>query len=44
MKKKAQPDSFGVLNDIVERDQTWPIMTERYGVENPLPPWKTSLD
>jgi len=19
-------------------------MTERYGVENPLPPWKTSLD
>lgn len=44
MKKKAQPDSFGVLNDIVERDHTWPIMTERYGVENPLPPWKTSLD
>ena len=44
MKKKALLDSFGVLNDIVERDQTWPIMTERYGVENPLPPWKTSLD
>jgi hypothetical protein len=44
MTKKVQPDSFGVLNDIVERDHTWPIMTERYGVENPLPPWKTSLD
>jgi Nitrile hydratase beta subunit len=44
MKKNGPPDSFGVLNDIVERDQTWPIMTARYGVENPLPPWKTSLD
>lgn len=44
MKKKALLDSFGVLNDIIERDQTWPIVTERYGVENPLPPWKTSLD
>ena len=44
MKRKALLDSFGVLNDIIERDQTWPIVTERYGVENPLPPWKTSLD
>ncbi len=43
------PDSsdnaeFDVLDEIVERRQTWPIMTAKYGVENPLPPWKTSLD
>jgi hypothetical protein len=44
MNDKKTPDSFNVLNEIVEREQTWPIMTERYGVENPLPPWKTSLD
>lgn len=35
---------FAVLDDIVARKQTWPIMTAKYGVENPLPPWKTSLD
>ncbi len=35
---------FVVLNDIVEHDQTWPVMAAKYGVENPLPPWKTSLD
>jgi hypothetical protein len=28
----------------VERRQTWPLMAARFGVENPLPPWKTSLD
>lgn len=37
-------DDFGVLDEIVERKQTWPVMSARYGVENPLPPWKTSLD
>ncbi|MCB0932859.1 MAG: thiocyanate hydrolase [Mycobacterium sp.] len=35
---------FEVLDEIVERRQTWPLMTAKYGVENPLPPWKTSLD
>ena len=34
---------FAVLNEIVERNHTWPVMTAKYGVENPLP-WKTSLD
>jgi hypothetical protein len=33
-----------VLEDIAERNQTWPVMAAKYGVENPLPPWKTSLD
>jgi hypothetical protein len=33
-----------VLQEIAERNQTWPVMAAKYGVENPLPPWKTSLD
>jgi hypothetical protein len=37
-------EEFTVLDEIVGRGQTWPVMAARYGVENPLPPWKTSLD
>jgi hypothetical protein len=33
-----------VLDGIVERNQVWPRMAAKYGVENPVPPWKTSLD
>ena len=33
-----------VLEQIAERNQTWPLMAAKYGVDNPLPPWKTSLD
>lgn len=32
------------LAKIVERNQVWPRMAAKYGVENPVPPWKTSLD
>ncbi|MGV0850270.1 thiocyanate hydrolase [Mycolicibacterium phlei] len=32
------------LEEIVERDQVWPRMAAKYGVQNPVPPWKTSLD
>ena len=32
------------LQQIVERNQVWPTMAAKYGVENPVPPWKTSLD
>jgi Nitrile hydratase beta subunit, N-terminal len=32
------------LKGIVQRNQTWPRMAAKYGVENPVPPWKTSLD
>ncbi|WP_205873101.1 thiocyanate hydrolase [Mycobacterium camsae] len=35
---------FAVLDEIAQRRQTWPVMAAKYGVENPLPPWKTSLD
>jgi hypothetical protein len=37
-------DEFAVLTEISKPEQTWPAMTAKYGVENPLPPWKTSLD
>ena len=36
--------SVEVLEEIAERNQSWPVMAAKYGVENPLPPWKTSLD
>lgn len=32
------------LQDMVRRHQVWPEMAAKYGVENPMPPWKTSLD
>jgi len=35
---------FAPLAKIVERNQVWRRMAAKYGVENPLPPWKTSLD
>lgn len=37
-------EDFVVLDEIAERNQSWPVMAAKYGVENPLPPWKTSLD
>lgn len=38
------PRRIAVLDEIVERDQVWHRMAAKYGVENPIPPWKTSLD
>ncbi len=32
------------LRKIFDRNQVWPRMAAKYGVENPVPPWKTSLD
>jgi nitrile hydratase beta subunit-like protein len=32
------------LQQIVDRNQVWPVMAAKWGVENPVPPWKTSLD
>ncbi len=34
----------GFLEQILDRNQVWPKMAAKYGVENPVPPWKTSLD
>jgi hypothetical protein len=36
--------SVEVLRQIADRNQTWSVMAAKYGVDNPLPPWKTSLD
>lgn len=32
------------LERIVTRGQVWARMAEQYGVSNPVPPWKSSLD
>ncbi|WP_159232778.1 thiocyanate hydrolase [Mycolicibacterium vanbaalenii] len=32
------------LKQIVAGHQVWPTVAAKYGVENPVPPWKTSLD
>lgn len=32
------------LLEIVERNQVWSRMAAKYGVDNPLPPWKSSFD
>lgn len=44
MTDSAQRVPIAPLQRIVERDQVWPKMAAKYGVENPVPPWKTSLD
>lgn len=37
-------EEISSLRSIVERNQVWPRMAAVYGVTNPVPPWKTSLD
>lgn len=32
------------LTKIVEQKQVWSRVAEKYGVDNPVPPWQTSLD
>jgi hypothetical protein len=36
--------TFEPLAKIVERNQVWSRMAAKYGVQNPVPPWQTSLD
>jgi hypothetical protein len=44
----ADHDVTGVrvpaLERVVTRGHVWPRMAEQYGVTNPVPPWKSSLD
>ena len=42
--RSVEQVSIAPLKQIVERNQVWPRMAAKYGVENPVPPWKTSLD
>ena len=32
------------LESVMERNQVWSRMAAKYGVQNPVPPWKSSLD
>ena len=40
------PENIAVetLEEIARRNQVWTVMADKYGVENPAPPWKTKLD
>jgi hypothetical protein len=40
----AEQVEIAALKDIVSRNQVWSRMAVKWGVENPVPPWKTSLD
>ena len=49
MSNAAEPDppespSIAPLAEMVARNQVWGRMAAKYGVDNPVPPWKTSLD
>lgn len=35
---------IAALEKIVERDHVWSRMAAKYGVDQPMPPWKSSLD
>ena len=44
--ESASIEQFTVapLAHIADRRQVWSRMAAKYGVENPVPPWKSSLD
>jgi hypothetical protein len=42
--RSIDDSTIAPLAKIVERKQIWSRMAAKYGVENPVPPWKTSLD
>lgn len=44
MSAAPEPKPVPPLQEIVQRDQVWSRMAAKYGVDNPVPPWKTSLD
>jgi hypothetical protein len=44
MSQTGESGDIETLRNIVRRDQTWDRMAAKWGVENPVPPWKTSLD
>jgi len=42
--RAIEGSSIAPLAKIVERNQVWSRVAADYGVDNPVPPWKTSLD
>ncbi|MDO3646592.1 thiocyanate hydrolase [Nocardia mangyaensis] len=44
MVSPVEESDIAPLRRIIARDQVWPRMAAAYGVVNPVPPWKSSLD
>jgi hypothetical protein len=42
--RSVEPVKIAPLEKIVEHNQVWSCMVAKYGVDNPVPPWKSSLD
>jgi Nitrile hydratase beta subunit, N-terminal len=42
--RAVECSTIAPLAKIVERNQVWSRVAAKHGVENPVPPWKTSLD
>jgi len=42
--RPAEGAPIAPLANIVQRNQIWSRMAAKYSVDNPLPPWKTSLE
>ena len=42
--RPTEGPTIAPLAKIVERNQVWSRMAAKYGVQNPVPPWKSSLD
>lgn len=40
----SEQPGIAALDKIVERNQVWSRIAAKWGVDNPVPPWKTSLD
>jgi hypothetical protein len=45
MNAKSDGDSarIALLEALRNQEKTWNVLAPRYGVTNPIPPWKTSL-
>lgn len=41
---RSERPGIAALDQIVQRNQVWSRMAAKWGVDNPVPPWKTSLD
>jgi hypothetical protein len=42
--RPIEESTVAPLTKIVERNQVWGRIAAKYGVDNPVPPWQTSLD
>lgn len=43
-KSEVASGRIGLLEALRQKDKTWDVLAPRYGVTNPNPPWKTSLN